>query len=194
VTTSEKDSVVLSNSYRNAIYFDDFLIGQVLDKIRMNGLLKDIIIIITGDHGEEFYEAGNWGHTSDYSKYQSRVSFIMYVPGIAHGEVTYPTSHLDVTQTIFRILGYTTPPSAYSQGKDLFIKQGRKEVVVSGWDDCAIIDPEYTLILPVETYKIGFSQVRFTHDYKLVPDEQSVFKEKKQSILAVLKQMSLFLE
>jgi membrane-anchored protein YejM (alkaline phosphatase superfamily) len=73
VTTSRKDAVALRNSYKNAICFDDTLIGSLLDTVRKKGLLENSIIIITADHGEEFYETGFWGHTSAFSRYQTQV-------------------------------------------------------------------------------------------------------------------------
>jgi uncharacterized protein len=194
VTAGKKDAVPLFNSYRNAVYFDDFLTGKVLDAIRQHGLLKDTIILITGDHGEEFFEAGNWGHTSDFSKYQTQVSFILYIPGHPHQEITYLTSHLDVAPTFLKMLGYSTPAEKYSQGQDLFTPTGHASVMVSGWADCAIIDSQNTIVLPTETYNAGSSEVRTTETYQLVPDENAVIKKKQGTIMAVMKNMSVFLK
>jgi uncharacterized protein len=194
VTAGKKDAVPLFNSYRNAIFFDDFLTAKILDALRKHGLMKDTIILITGDHGEEFFEAGNWGHTSDFSKYQSRVSFILYIPGYPHQEITYPTSHLDVAPTFLKMLGYSTPAEKYSQGQDLFTSGRNASVMVSGWSDCAIIDPQNTIVLPTETYNAGSSEVRTTDTYQLVPDENAVFKKKQDTIMAVMKRMGVFLK
>jgi hypothetical protein len=194
VTAGKKDAVPLFNSYRNAVFFDDFLTGKILDAIRKHGLLKDTIILITGDHGEEFFEAGNWGHTSDFSKYQTQVSFILYIPGYPHQEITYLTSHLDVAPTFLKMLGYSTPVERYSQGQDLFTPGGNAYVMVSGWSDCAIIDNQNTIVLPTETYNAGSSEVRTTDTYQLVPDENAVFKKKQGAIMAVMKRMGVFLK
>ncbi len=35
--------------------------------------MESTVVIITGDHGEEFYEHGYWGHTSAYSPEQVKV-------------------------------------------------------------------------------------------------------------------------
>ena len=77
VTTGKKEALPLYNSYRNAVCFDDHLVGKVLGEVKKRGLLEDTVILITGDHGEEFYESGFWGHTSAFSKYQSRVSYVL---------------------------------------------------------------------------------------------------------------------
>ena len=194
VTAGKKDAVPLFNSYKNAVFFDDFLTGKILNALRKHDLMKDTIILITGDHGEEFFEVGNWGHTSDFSKYQSKVSFILYIPGYPHQEITYLTSHLDVAPTFLKMLGYSTPVERYSQGQDLFTPGGNAHVMVSGWSDCAIIDPENTIVLPTETYNAGSSEVRTTDTYQLVPDENAVFKKKQDTIMAVMKKMGVFLK
>ncbi|WP_306686870.1 sulfatase-like hydrolase/transferase [Candidatus Coxiella mudrowiae] len=51
------------NRYRNAAHFDDALVGQVLQALKGHQLLKNTIVIITADHGEEFNEnhQNYWG-------------------------------------------------------------------------------------------------------------------------------------
>jgi membrane-anchored protein YejM (alkaline phosphatase superfamily) len=194
VTTGKKDVVPLFNSYRNAIGFDDFLVGSVLAEIKKQGLDRNSIIVITADHGEEFYETGFWGHTSAFSKYQSKVPFIISMPGMKPGEVHALTSHLDVVPTILDALGCTTDPGVYSQGQPLFSGKTRDSVVVAGWDDCAIIDKDYTIVLPLETYNAGMYEVRTSDSYKLIPQEKAVFRQRRPAILEVMKGVSLFLQ
>lgn len=194
VTTGEKDRTTLFNSYRNAVGFDDFLVGSVLAAVKKQGLDKNSIIVITGDHGEEFYEAGNWGHTSDFSRYQSGVSFVMSVPGMKPGEVNTLTSHLDVVPTILDAVGCTTDPAVYSQGVPMLSGRIRNSVVVSGWDDCAVIDRDHTIVLPLETYNAGLYEVRTSGTYKLVPQEKAVFRQKRPAILEVMRGVSVFLK
>ena len=193
VTTGKKEALPLYNSYRNAVCFDDHLVGKVLGEVKKRGLLEDTVILITGDHGEEFYESGFWGHTSAFSKYQSRVSFVLYVPGRGHGVVEYPTSHHDVAPTFLKMLGYVTPAGAYSLGSDMLDPAGHGDKVVSGWNEAAIIDPQHTVIMPTESYMAGSSEVRWTESYKRVYNEGAVIREKREEILAVMKGMSVFL-
>jgi membrane-anchored protein YejM (alkaline phosphatase superfamily) len=193
VTAGRKDAVPLFNSYRNALFFDDHYTGMILDEVKRRGLLEDTIILITGDHGEEFFETGFWGHTSAFSSYQARVGFVLYIPGRGHGEIDYITSHHDVTPTFLKLLGYTTPPDVYSQGKDLLDPAGRVYAVVAGWDEAAIIDELYTIVLPTQSYNAGGSQVRLTQGYRLVKDERQVLRQRQGAVLEVMKDMSVFL-
>ncbi len=67
---NDSDPVPYLNRYRNAGHFDDNLVKQVLNNLATQGLLKNTIVIITADHGEEFNESHQdfWGHASDYTR------------------------------------------------------------------------------------------------------------------------------
>lgn len=194
VTAGRKEAGPLFNSYRNAVFFDDHLIGMVLDEMRRRGLLENTAILITGDHGEEFYESGFWGHTSAFSDYQSKVSSVLYVPGRGHQVIDYPTSHLDVVPTFMKMLGYTTPFHVYSQGTDMLDPEGHALKVVSGWHDAAIISPPHTIVLSTASYNAWSTEARWTDGYRLVDDEKTVIAENKEAILEVMKGMSVFLK
>ncbi|HYG53029.1 MAG TPA: sulfatase-like hydrolase/transferase, partial [Flavobacteriales bacterium] len=70
------------NRYKNAVHFDDALAGQALAALQQQNLLRNTIVIVTSDHGNEFNDngLGYWGHTSDYTTYQLHVPFIVYWP------------------------------------------------------------------------------------------------------------------
>ncbi len=67
-------------------------------------------------------------------------------------------------------------------------------MVVSGWDDCAVIDRDHTIVLPLETYNAGLYEVRTSGTYKLVPQEKAVFRQKRPAILEVMRGVSVFLK
>ena len=87
------------------------------------GLLDNTIIVITGDHGQEFNENKRnfWGHNGNYTKWQLQIPLVLYYPGVAAGDtVTHTTTHFDITPTVMgRWLGVTNPPGDYSLGYDL---------------------------------------------------------------------------
>ncbi|HOJ13007.1 MAG TPA: sulfatase-like hydrolase/transferase [Deltaproteobacteria bacterium] len=194
VTAGRKDAHALFNSYKNAVFFDDHLTGMILDALERRGLMEDTIVLITGDHGEEFYETGYWGHTSTFSVYQTGVSFVLYIPGMPHGVIRYPTSHLDVVPTFMRILGYRTPPAAYSHGEDLLGKRPRKYAVVSGWDEAALADEVYTIVMPTQSHVAAGPEVRLTRGWRLADDERDVLRRRQADILTVMMEMGAFLK
>ena len=185
VTIGKKDIVSLLNSYKNAIYFADFEIGKLLTDLEEKQMLQNTIVIITGDHGEEFYETGFWGHTSSFSQYQTKVPFILHIPDVPHKIITYLTSHNDVVPTMFELLGYTSPSNIYSQGQSVLDGKGHDFVVACGWDDCAIIYKNNTLLFSFESYNLGSFEVR-DEQYQLIDNDKEILKLKRADVMHVL--------
>ncbi|HUR29094.1 MAG TPA: sulfatase-like hydrolase/transferase, partial [Planctomycetota bacterium] len=87
------------NRYKNACAASDQVVAGMLDALERRGIADQTIVVVTGDHGEEFYEHGHFGHTSNFTREQTWVSFVMRGPGVPPGEETRPTSHIDLAPT-----------------------------------------------------------------------------------------------
>ncbi|MDA8169551.1 MAG: sulfatase-like hydrolase/transferase [Nitrospiraceae bacterium] len=184
----------LKNRYMNALYFDDSLFGRIFDALNRKGLMKNTILVITGDHGEEFYEQGYFGHTSSFDDYETRTAFVMHMPGDKYKgmAVTRLTSHLDVVPTILTALGYTNDPEDYSQGIPLFAPHKRHSYVFSaGWDRLCMIDNDVKVVFGTETYRTIFD-VLASSTYKPVKNPGIFLGQKKAEMSDVLKKMSEF--
>ena len=123
------------NLYLNCVHYVDVLVGRALDALAEHQLLDNTIVIITGDHGEEFNDLKmNFsGHNSNFSPYQVHVPFIIYWPGKKPGQITYPTSHMDVVPTLMaHALGVNTPAEDYSLGVDMFIPERKNYIYMRG--------------------------------------------------------------
>ena len=134
------------NRHNNAVFYVDRLIGEVLAALEKAGLDDDTIVIVTGDHGEEFNDSGlnYWGHNSNFSRWQTQVPLVVHWPGRPPHEHHGITSHLDVVPTIMgRVLGCSTPVEAYSNGFDLFAP-GRPQFVSVGGESggTGVIEPQ----------------------------------------------------
>lgn len=101
----------------------DSLIGHVLNKLSDKGMLENTVVLITGDHGQEFNEnkKNYWGHSANYSDWQIRVPLVFYYPNIEGGKkYSHMTTHYDITPTLMRrFLGVKNPSEDYSMGYDL---------------------------------------------------------------------------
>jgi len=190
---SRDDMTAVKNGYKNAIHFDDYEVGQVLARLQSDSLLDNTIVLISGDHGEEFYESGFYGHTSAFSRQQTQVPLILYIPGRDSSTVTKMTSHLDIVPTTMQLLGCTSDISLYSQGEDIFDTSGHAYVVSSGWDNCGIIDSEYVMVFSYETYNTAAFEVR-DRDYKLIDDYQPILDSRRKTILEVLQGFETFVK
>ncbi|HEY0838960.1 MAG TPA: sulfatase-like hydrolase/transferase, partial [Vulgatibacter sp.] len=77
------------------------------------------LLIVTGDHGEEFNETGRLGHSSDVSVQQIHVPMILKDETVAAGRVGAPTGHVDLLPTLFTLLGDGHDPALYSDGEPM---------------------------------------------------------------------------
>ncbi|WP_305420159.1 DUF3413 domain-containing protein [Photobacterium leiognathi] len=135
-------TLLLKNSYRNAAYHIDEMLGRVFADLKANGVLNNTIVVIASNHGTEFNETGNntWGSGSNYSKYQIKVPLIIHWPDHAAQEVTRLTSNLDVVPTVMEsLLNVATAPSNYSSGVSLFDQNDNRRWILSGNDDDIVV-------------------------------------------------------
>jgi len=90
----------LHNRYRNSISYLDRTLTSALEALAKAGT----IVVLTGDHGEEFWEAGQWGHFApNFNEYRTRTPLLLCLPDGAQGEVRL-SSHADVMPTLFDLL------------------------------------------------------------------------------------------
>ena len=137
------DPEPIRNAYLNALAFVDTKIGSILEMLTNRGLLQDTVVVITGDHGEEFNDLGMnyWGHNSNFGQYQVRTPLLVRVPGQLPHRFSHHTSHLDVVPTLMQtVFGCTTPPSSYSNGVPLTNIDDRSFMHVSSWDAFALVE------------------------------------------------------
>lgn len=188
-----KDNIfILKNRYKNAIFYNDYLIGNIIASLKKNNLFDNSIVVITGDHGEEFYENGYFGHTSSFDDYQVKTVFVLHYPGVELFSTERITSHLDLVPTLIESLGCISPPEDYSHGFSLLNKTRHTYIISANWDTSAIIDDEYKIIFSTEMYNIRSFEVRRTNDYSLIGNQKDVIKQKKNILLGTALKMSEF--
>jgi arylsulfatase A-like enzyme len=95
-------------------YMDDLLGWRILPKLAED---DNTIVIITGDHGEEFWEHGVVEHGKSVYEPVIRVPMLISVPGQTPAVVNAPVSQIDLAPTILKLAGLKIPPSM--QGKPL---------------------------------------------------------------------------
>lgn len=172
------------NMYRNAVRYSDRLAGEMLDALARAGELDDTLVVITGDHGEEFFESGFFGHTSNFTPEQVHVSFVLGGPGVPVGRETRPTSHLDLAPTILRRLGADdSMRERWTSGVDLLDPPSHRVRAIASWDEMALwIDadrdpstgyapPQGILRIPMQGHR-GLVEAFDAH-WRTLADEES---------------------
>lgn len=109
---NEMDPTPFWNLYCNSLFQIDSLVGKVLTKLEEKRLLDNTVIIITGDHGQEFNEnkKNYWGHGSNFSPVQIRVPLMIFDAGKTKQIYEHRTTHYDIAPTLLKeYLGVKNP-------------------------------------------------------------------------------------
>jgi hypothetical protein len=89
--------------YDGEIRYTDTHVGRVLARLKEAGLWNRTAVVLTGDHGEGFGEHGVTEHGFDLYAPQTRVPFIVHVPGLPAQRALVPVGHVDVAPTLVNL-------------------------------------------------------------------------------------------
>ena len=126
--SNDMDPTPFWNMYRNCCYQDDLLLGRIFETLKKEGLMDNTIIVLSGDHSQEFNENHHnyWGHNGNFSKAQIGVPMIWHVPGAKPQKFMHRTTHYDVVPTLKKNhLGIKNNPADYSMGRMMTDKTPR---------------------------------------------------------------------
>jgi arylsulfatase A-like enzyme len=77
---TDEEHAELRRKYCLEVEYLDQAIGELLDELETRGVLEDTLVILTADHGDEFYEHGRYGHGNLPYAELTHVPFIMRFP------------------------------------------------------------------------------------------------------------------
>ncbi|MCH2172658.1 sulfatase-like hydrolase/transferase [Myxococcota bacterium] len=109
--------------YVEEIEYLDAQFGVLLDELRRLGLYDDTVIVLTADHGEEFFEHGGWWHGTTLYEEQIRVPLLVkWSKGgdslaVGRDERGQVARLIDIAPTLIARAGVSKP--AAMQGLDL---------------------------------------------------------------------------
>jgi len=137
--------------YDNAAYSIDMQLQRLVSFLQQTNEMDNTLLIITGDHGEEFMERGRWGHNSSFTDWQIRVPLIVWIPQSQPRTIDQRTSHMDIGPTILKRLGVQNPTRDYSLGLDLASPVDNRTITVASWSDIGLINDEGKLVIPFKS-------------------------------------------
>jgi arylsulfatase A-like enzyme len=114
--------------YRGEIAWTDRAVGEVLEALEESGRLERTLIIITADHGEEFFEHGNRGHRNSLYDEVLRVPLLIVPPGAAAAAaprtVDAQVTLSDLMPTVLDYAGTGKPAGVYGRSLRPLIEGG----------------------------------------------------------------------
>ncbi|HCZ13912.1 MAG TPA: sulfatase, partial [Candidatus Accumulibacter sp.] len=189
----EKQMVPIKNRYLNAAHFVDQQIGRVVDHLRQQHLLDNTIVIVVGDHGEEFMDrSSRWGHAAEFNRYQTSTPAVLWVPGEKARVIRGITSHLDLPATLMPLLGVQNPPADYSLGYDLLAPDFHRDYAVAAdWHRVAYIGEKFKIAFPVNAAGAVRQEVLDADD-RPVSDTDQAKNEIRPAMIEMMNNLNRF--
>jgi choline-sulfatase len=109
---NDRDKRRLEALYDGEISYHDDHLARIFSALEGAGLLDDSLIVITSDHGEEFFDHGSVGHGHSMYEELLHVPLIIRLPGAAKGSgrrIDADVGTVDVLPTACEILGVPAP-------------------------------------------------------------------------------------
>src|SRR5690606_19702043 len=106
-----RDLAFLKSQYDGEIRFTDEHLGRIVARLEQMGVLDDTIVVVTSDHGEEFFEHGMKGHAKTLYDEVLRVPLVVRYPRrIGFGQrIAEQVRLMDVPATILGLAGVAPP-------------------------------------------------------------------------------------
>ena len=185
----------IKNRYLNSCATLDGFLGEVLDTLEKNGLLENTVVVLIGDHGEEFFEHGRLGHNSDFSNEQTMTPLVLHLPGTKPGVYRKMSSHVDVTAMLAPYFGVENPSRDFTLGKNLLSPENpeRTYSVIAGWDTIFFTGEKYKMLLPVNSSQAVTARLYDAQDRPL-KDTQRFFLECRDELVEVQHDMRRFMK
>ena len=174
--TQPSNAPLFFNTYKNTIYFIDELLGKTLRRIEELNLLKDSIIIISSDHGQEFddNEKGYWGHNSNFSNIQLKVPMVIFDSELEAKTYSNLTTHFDILPYIFKKYLNCNDIHAAMAGVDIFVepKERTTPLIFASYSQTAFRNRDYTYVLyPSSPYEVFNHRDKYRQVFGPIPQE-----------------------
>ncbi len=183
---NDYDRTPFFNRYKNSVHFVDSLIAPILDKLKTEKLLDNTIVVITGDHGQEFNDnkLNYWGHNSNFSPWQTQVPMVIHWPGKDAQHINKQTSHFDISPTLMKdALGCSNDLHDYSSGNHLLTEEPGPYLLLSNYNQFAVMEKDRLTVVD----EFGNVDILDKH-YRNIPDA----KLSNTLMLSVMDEMSRF--
>jgi arylsulfatase A-like enzyme len=105
----DRDKAHLQALYDGEITYTDVHFAAILDGLDRRGLSDDTMVVLTSDHGEEFWDHGSVGHGHSVFEELLHVPLFVRLPGEPARRLRDSVGLVDVMPTILEALGRPLP-------------------------------------------------------------------------------------
>jgi len=161
VFLTPEDAQFLRAIHDGKLHRLDSVIGDFISTYTSLTPDKKTIIVITSNHGDEFYEHGRIDHGMTLYDEVIRIPLAIVIPGTRAGKITQQVRNIDLLPTLLSLVGIRHESGALVEGKSLL-------PALSGTDMKLDAYPETSY-----RYAVFLTGLRRRDGWKLITDRES---------------------
>jgi arylsulfatase len=153
---TEQEKTWTVDLYDEEVLAVDAAVGRLLDGLERRGQAASTLVVLTADHGEEFWEHGRFEHGHALWSPLTHVPLIAVGPGVAAARVDTVVEHVDLFQGLLATAG--APRPAASAGEDLFTVAKTPARRTALMENCLYGEPCISLV--DDTHRVMLNPLR----------------------------------
>ena len=150
---SAEDLAHSIDAYDDGVFYIDSLIGELVRELEAAAAERDVLLVITSDHGDEFLEHGGMGHGSTLYPELIETFAIFWRPEsrMMHPRDEGPSGTIDIAPTLLALVGVQKPKAM--AGRSLLGSSTGGALVAELTRKKAAIKEHWGLIRDVDTHQ-----------------------------------------
>jgi hypothetical protein len=154
-------------AYDEEVLTVDAAFGRLVDSLSERGDLEGTVVVLTADHGEEFWDHDGFEHGHSLWSELTRVPLVVGGPGAPTGRVDTVVEQVDLFQGVLALAG--APRPAASAGEDLFAVARTPAKRVALMENCLYGEPCISVV--TDLHRFVFNPMRgFGGVHPILPD------------------------
>lgn len=190
---SDRDQKRIEALYENEIAFNDKHFGDLIAHLKAAGIYDETLIIVSSDHGDEFWEHGSAGHGHSLHQELINVPLMIRFPGALAGKrAEFGVDGVDLLPMVMSMLGQARPSDV--QGLDVLPLVAAEGAVYPRATVASMGTGSYALQVGPAKVIMRSERSITAYDTKADPGEKSdVFGDKVVLTMAAMDPLSVFL-
>jgi len=157
---NEDNIEMLHATYWNAIAVADNAVGRIIERLKQQGVYKNSVIAVVGDHGESLFDDHFLGHGHALNRAQTQIPLVLSQPGI---EINQAVGQVDIAELLVRVATNRLDSQEWSK------RDGHQLQIVGSLNRPQLIGivshGDIRTVLDIRTRMVFFSELRRWEDF-----------------------------